>query len=62
MSIYVGGRTGADPRPGQKVMELVPVDMLEEVLPIVLSNFEVLKNIRRDHEAEDQVLMVPALT
>ena len=62
VSIYVGGRTGADPRPGQKVMELVPVDMLEEVLPIVLSNFEVLKNIRRDHEAEDQVLMVPALT
>ena len=62
VSIYVGGRTGADPRPGQKVMELVPVDMLEEVLPIVLSNFEVLKNIRKDHEAEDQVLMVPALT
>ena len=53
VSIYVGGRTGADPRPGQKVMELVPVDMLEEVLPIVLSNFEVLKNIRRNHEAEE---------
>ncbi len=62
VSIYVGGRPGPDSRPGEKVMELVPVDMLEEVLPVVLNNFEVLKSIRRDREAEAQVLMVPVLS
>ena len=61
VGIYVGGRTGVDPKPGQKVMELVPMSMLEELLPVVLNNFETLRNFSRDYEAEDRVVMVPAV-
>ena len=60
VSIFVGGRTGADPRPGEKVMDLVPVSMLDELLPVVIDNLATLKLIRRDQPAEDRVLMVPA--
>ncbi len=61
VSIFVGGRTGADAKPGEKIMELIPVDMLEEVIPVVLKHLEVLKKVTRDVEAESRVLMVPAL-
>ncbi len=61
VSIFVGGRTGADPRPGEKIMELIPVDMLEEVVPLVLKHLEVLKKVTRDVESESRVLMVPAV-
>ena len=61
VSIFVGGRTGTDPKPGEKILELVPVSMLEEVLPVVLNNLEMLRHIQRDHEAEDRVLMVPVV-
>ena len=61
VGIYVGGRTGVDPKPGQKVMELVPMSMLEELLPVVLNNFETLRTFSRDYEAEDRVVMVPAV-
>jgi ferredoxin-nitrite reductase len=61
VSIFVGGRTGTDPKPGEKIMELIPVDMLEEVVPLVLKHLEVLKKVTRDVEAEARVLMVPAL-
>jgi ferredoxin-nitrite reductase len=61
VSIFVGGRTGTDPRPGEKIMELIPVDMLDEVVPVVLRHLEVLKKVTRDVEAESRVLMVPAL-
>lgn len=61
VSIFVGGRTGPDARPGEKLMELVPVDMLGDVLPLLISNLETLKKVRRVPEAEESVLMVPAL-
>ncbi|MBI2855833.1 MAG: ferredoxin--nitrite reductase, partial [Chloroflexi bacterium] len=60
VSIFVGGRTGTEPRPGEKIMELVPVDMLEQVVPVILNNLDILKNIRRDVKSEERVLMVPA--
>ena len=59
VSIFVGGRTGAGARPGEKVMELVPVDMLDDLLPVVINNIETLKKIEREQPAEDRVLMVP---
>ncbi|MBM3941356.1 MAG: ferredoxin--nitrite reductase [SAR202 cluster bacterium] len=61
VSIFVGGRTGTEPKPGEKIMELIPVDMLEEVVPVVLRHLEVLKKVTRDSEAESRVLMVPVL-
>ena len=61
VSIFVGGRTGTDPRPGTKILELVPVDMLEEFLPVVLKNLDLLKQVSKDDEAERRVLMVPSL-
>ena len=60
VSIFVGGRTGADPRPGEKIMELVPVSMLDDLMPVVINNLATLKQIRRDQQTEDRVLMVPA--
>ena len=60
VSIFVGGRTGVDPRPGEKVMELVPVSMLDDLMPVVIDNLATLKKIRRDQQTEDRVLMVPA--
>ena len=59
VSIFVGGRTGADARPGEKIMNLVPVDMLDDILPVVIKNLETLKKIERAQTAEDRVLMVP---
>jgi ferredoxin-nitrite reductase len=60
VSIFVGGRTGTEPRAGEKIMELVPVDMLEELMPVLLKHLDTLKKVRKDHEAEERVLMVPA--
>ena len=60
VSIFVGGRTGADSRPGEKIMELVPVSMLDDLMPVVINNLATLKQIRRDQQTEDRVLMVPA--
>lgn len=57
--IFAGGRTGPDARPAEKIMELVPVEMLPEVLPMLIRNLPMLKNIRRDTDAENRVLMVP---
>lgn len=62
VSIFVGGRTGTDPKPGQKIMDLVPVDMLGEVVPVILRNLDTLRNLRRDPETEARVLMVPAVS
>lgn len=58
--VFVGGRTGPDARPAQKIMELVPVSMLDEIVPALIRNLSTLKNIRRDEDAEQRVLMVPA--
>lgn len=58
--IFVGGRTGPDARPAEKIMELVPVDLLPEILPTLIKNLPTLKKIRRDRDAEKRVIMVPA--
>ena len=60
VSIFVGGRTGSAPRPGEKIMELVPVNMLDDLMPVVINNLATLKKIRREQQTEDRVLMVPA--
>lgn len=57
--IFVGGRTGPEARPAEKIMELVPVSLLPEIIPMLVRNLSLLKNIRRDTEAEDRVLMIP---
>jgi ferredoxin-nitrite reductase len=57
--IFVGGHTGPEARPGEKIMELVPVDMLPEILPTLIKNLPMLKKVRRDAEAEKRVIMVP---
>ena len=37
---FVGGRTGSDPRSGKKSWILVPVERLNEVVPIILENLD----------------------
>jgi ferredoxin-nitrite reductase len=61
VSIFVGGRTGPDAKPAEKLMDLVPVEMLDDVMPLLISNLETLKKVRRVPEAEESVLMVPVL-
>jgi len=61
VSIFVGGRTGANPKAGEKIMELVPVDDLDEIVPVIIRNLNTLRNLQRDHQAEERILMVPAL-
>lgn len=61
VSIFVGGRTGTDPRPGEKVVELVPVTMLGELLPVIIRNLTLLRQVQRDREVKERVLMVPAV-
>jgi ferredoxin-nitrite reductase len=58
--VFVGGRTGREARPGEKIMELVPVSMLPELIPVLMKNMDTLKRIRRDRGAENRVVMVPA--
>jgi len=62
VNIFVGGRTGNDPRPGKKVMKLVPVDLLDQVVPVILGNLETLRSMRMDQETESRVVMVPVVT
>jgi len=61
VSIYVGGRTGPQPHPGRRILELVPVEGLEEVLPRIIENLELFKKVQEEPAAEGPVLMVPAL-
>lgn len=60
VSIYAGGRTGPDARPGEKVFDIVPVAMLDAMVPLVIANLEALKR-RRAGEPEAAVVMVPAV-
>jgi len=62
VSIFVGGRTGTASRPGEKIMESVPVDQLDEVVPVILRNLDTLRNMRRDQGTESRVVMVPAVS
>ena len=38
VAIFAGGSTGPNARPGQKLMEQVPVSKLNEVLPTLIAN------------------------
>ena len=60
VSIFAGGRTGPDAQAGEKVREVVPVSMLEEVVPLFIDNLEALKRKRRAGTGEEAVVMVPA--
>jgi hypothetical protein len=42
-------------------MELVPVTMLEELMPVIIRNLTLLRQVQRDREVEERVLMVPAV-
>ncbi len=41
-------------------MQLVPVDMLPALMPVLLKNLDMLKKIRKEPDDADRVLMVPA--
>lgn len=46
--------------PGERIMQLVPVDMLPALMPVLLKNLDMLKKIRKEPDDADRVLMVPA--
>jgi len=50
VSIFVGGRTGIDPKPGHKILDLVHVDKLDAVVPTILRNLYSLHHLLRDVE------------
>ena len=50
MHIFVGGKTGKEARSGEKIMELVPVQILPDVLELIIRNMTMLKKVRRDVE------------
>jgi ferredoxin-nitrite reductase len=62
VQIFVGGRTGNQARPGVRIMDLIPVDTLEDILPVIIKHLELLKQVQRKSKTEKLVLMVPALT
>ncbi len=62
VQIFVGGRTGNQARPGVRIMDLIPVDTLEDILPVIIKHLELLKQVQRESRTEKLVLMVPALT
>jgi hypothetical protein len=43
-------------------MDLIPVDTLEDILPVIIKHLELLKQVQRESRTEKLVLMVPALT
>ncbi len=58
--IFVGGKIGKNARAAEKIMELVPCDILPDVLEPIIRNMTILKKVRRDVEAEQRVVMIPA--
>lgn len=48
--VYIGGT---------KIMDLVPVDILPEMLSVVIRNMNLLRKIKRDRSAEKRVVMIP---
>ena len=62
VQIFVGGRTGNQGRPGVRIMDLIPVDTLKDILPVVIKHLELLKQVQRESKTEKLVLMVPAMT
>jgi dissimilatory sulfite reductase (desulfoviridin) alpha/beta subunit len=62
VAIYVGGRTGRQPRPGKLIMELVPCDeALPDVVASILKHLELFKQVEREPVAKERVLMVPGM-
>ena len=61
VTIFVGGRTGPDARPAHRLMEVVPVTMLDDIIPLIISNMETLRKVQKVPDNEDAVLMVPAV-
>ena len=60
VAIYVGGRTGREPRPGTLIMEMVPCDeVLPDVVVTILKHLELFKQVEREPAAKDRILMVP---
>ena len=62
VSIFVGGRSSIELKPGERIVELLPVSLLNEVVPSVLENLDVLKKVRRPRVGEKRVLMVPVFS
>jgi ferredoxin-nitrite reductase len=61
VSIFAGGRTGPAARPGEVVREVVPVSMLDEVVPLIIDDLESLKSARQSRPPDEAVVMVPAV-
>jgi len=62
VSIFVGGRTGAGARPAERIVEMLPVSQLNEVVPAILENLDILSKVRRPKVGEKRVLVVPVFS
>ncbi len=62
VSIFVGGRTGIGAKPGERIVETLPLSSLNEVVPLILENLEILNRVSRPRVGEKRVLMVPIST
>jgi len=60
MVVDVYEQIGVPVHAAEKIMELVPCDLLPDVLELIIKNLNLLKNVRRDIAAEARVVMVPA--
>ena len=60
VQIFVGGSVGKQAKPGVRIMDLIPVDTLEDILPVIIKHLELLKRVQRESRTEQLVLMVPA--
>lgn len=59
VQIFVGGRSGKQPRRAQKIMHLVPCDQtLLDVLETIVRHFDILSRVEPEPKGE-QVLMIP---
>ncbi len=60
VSIFVGGKTGINPQPGVKVIELLPVNMLEAFVEVIINNLDMLRKVKPD--ADGRIIMIPAIS
>ena len=60
VAIYVGGRTGREPKAGRLLMEMVPCDeALPDVIVAILQHLDLFKLVEREPGAKERILMVP---
>jgi hypothetical protein len=45
-----------------RLIDLIPVETLKDILPVVIKHLELLKQVQRESKKEKLVLMVPAMT